>query len=153
MTFRPRPRAVAQTSRDVFQKIKDGGMLSKMRLVAYEIVWLYGPVTGAEIDAINQGDGGRRRGHLHKRLSELERMGLVRVIGRQKCRVTGHDAEAWASTDRLPAIDPVQKKWARSELLQLLQSADEFLGDGSPPESIRMLKSQIREALKAEGLL
>jgi hypothetical protein len=75
------------------------------------------------------------------------------VIGRQKCRVTGNDAEAWASTDNPPNRDPVRKKWARSELFRLLEEAEEFLGDGSPLEVIKTIRNQIQEARKAEGLL
>lgn len=89
-----------QTSIQAFYKVKASGILSKLRLKVYEIVCYHGPLTANEM-----------RGHVNTeansgvfstRLSELQRMGAVKVVGKRPCNTTGHVALVWDITGDMP---------------------------------------------------
>jgi len=143
----PRRSRIKRTSKEAFNKIEAGGELSSMRFAAYKIVRYFGPVTGAEVDAISAKTV-KRRGHLHKRLSELELLGLVAVVATRTCRVTGHSAEAWDITDLVPSSYNLPKKATRAELVHLLRLCVPLLpGDETAP---MVLKKDIKQVLKNE---
>lgn len=86
------------TSAICYRQIRDEGLLSGLQLQAYEILLERGPMTGAELDAAAVG----HRGHLHKRLPELERRGLVRCLPPRTCQITGRLSHPWEALDTLP---------------------------------------------------
>ena len=85
-----------RTSTEVWNKIQVNGWLRASQLAVYGYLFHNGPCTGQEVDEglLHQG----KRGHFHKRLSELRRMGWVDVIGVRPCRITGNRVEAWDIT-------------------------------------------------------
>jgi len=94
------------TSIEAYRLIRDRGLLSRARLEVLEVLASCGPSTGAEIDERLREGGGR--GHGHKRLPELRRLGVVREAGTRECSVSGHRSIVWEATGRLPEEpDPV----------------------------------------------
>jgi len=143
----PRRKRIKTTSREAYERIKENGQLSKMRMKTYKLLRYYGPLTGQEVDA--KGSGTQQQS-LHKRLSELETLGLAEVVGTRRCRVTGHNADEWDITDHYPDSFVLEKKATRAELVGLLREAQDLLGDGSPPLFVQELKKRIKDVLGRE---
>ena len=143
-----RRKRIKRTSREAYHKIKEMGTLSEMRMRAYTYVRFYGPVTSLELDTL--GSKQTKRPSLHKRLSELERLGLVKVVGTRKCRVSGNTAEEWDITDHVPDSFTLPRKATRAELVGMLRGAHELLGDGSEIDDVVCLRNEIEEALERE---
>ena len=95
------------TSYLALREIRERGLLSAQRLEVYEALCRRGPQTGMELEAWLTPQG-HARGHKHKRLSELARLGLVRERPARRCRVTGHMAVEWEALDQLP-VEPVRR--------------------------------------------
>ena len=143
----PRRKRIKQTSLEAYDAIKANGTLSQMRFRAYSIVRFYGPITGLEL---NMKGTGTQRHSLHKRLSELEALGIVEVVGNRRCRVTGRKVEEWDITDEVPASFVLEKKATRAELVDMLRRSEDLLGDGSPRKLVQQLRDNIRESLQLE---
>jgi hypothetical protein len=105
-----------ETSLEAYWTIRREGLLPRARFEVYERIAQRGPLTGAEIDEQLRVGGGR--GHGHKRLPELRRLGCIREVETRICRVTGRRAIAWAVTGRLPE-EPQAKPSAPREPEQL----------------------------------
>lgn len=95
-----------QTSIDVYNQIKNEGLLSKLRWVVYDAVYEHGPMTAQETWHLLR-DAAARRGEaringITPRFSELERFGVIRRIRERPCRVTGRNCDEWDVTDSLP---------------------------------------------------
>lgn len=102
------PSTTRATSLAVFEQIRAEGLISGARLRALTIlVDATSPMTGAELDAADQAHKGPSfRGHLHKRLPELRRIGVVVVADARECKVTGRRSSTWAVSGRLPSAPP-----------------------------------------------
>lgn len=89
---------IRQTSIDVYTKIKSEGLLSRMRWLAYEALYLNGPLTGKELDQLLGTDSA------HKRLSELKTLGVIDDSGERirACRISGENVIEWDVTTNLP---------------------------------------------------
>jgi hypothetical protein len=90
----PPPRRVA--SEKTLGRIIADKLLSDLKLQAYKALFECGPCTAQELTAEMRQHG------IHKRLPELERLGVVRRIGRRKCSLSGKNADLWDVTDKLP---------------------------------------------------
>ena len=87
-----------QTSIDCFNKIKEEGLLSKMRFQVYSALLSMGkPSTTREVyetmDVIKQEA---------TRFTELRNLGVIYEVQNRKCTITGRTAIEWDLTDRLP---------------------------------------------------
>lgn len=85
-----------QTSIQAYQQIEAHGLLSRVRWVVYSHLFRHGPLTGSELNSQLGGVS------FHKRLSELERLGVVYTMGKRNCDVTGMECEQWDVTAGLP---------------------------------------------------
>lgn len=131
-----------QTSLAAFNQIKADGTLSAVRFAAYQALFKYGPMTGAELDNSLKSQGGR--GHYHKRLPELRDMDVVAEVGRRKCRVTGHNAITWDVTPHLPKDMPSQvarpsAKIMSKALVQLRSVLRYWVNKGGNPNDVHEL--------------
>lgn len=109
------------TSREAWQSVTDSGLVSSMRLRVYD--WLYrnGPSTRSEVDIGLRGPGEVNPSY-HKRLSELERQGLVESVSERPCRITGRNCIAWQTTDLcMPRPLPKAKK-SKAKTIEELDS-------------------------------
>lgn len=83
-----------KTSKDAWDSLKRGGRLGQRQMGAYEWLFQNGPATG------KRGDKESGMGDTyHKRLSELERMGLVEEVKKDVDPLTGEEATYWDVTD------------------------------------------------------
>lgn len=127
----PIPR-MRDTSLLAYRQIKEEGLLSRMRFVVYDHLFHHGPLTAVELSSQLKGPKEVSPSY-HKRLSELERLGVVRTVDRRECSITGREAELWDVTSRLPAglaykprssPDKLQIRAALDELDTLLKDRD-----------------------------
>jgi len=94
------------TSDEAFQKIISE--LPARRAEVFEFVWKYGPATAKELEDTMYRRGGPYWRDCNKRLSELERQGVIEVLEERVCEITGNKAMAWKATGRMPK--PLQRK-------------------------------------------
>lgn len=91
-----------QTSIETYQQIEEGGLLSEMRWTVYRTLFHHGPLTGRELNQ-RLGEGATTSASYHKRLSELELLGVAYVTRERVCTITGRNACEWDVTDKLPS--------------------------------------------------
>lgn len=93
---------VKETSKQAFQQILESGALGDSQKKVFQAIFELGDATGRELnDALKSQSA-------HKRLSELEDMGLIRGIRARVCKVTGNDSTAWEITGSMPRkVTPV----------------------------------------------
>ena len=87
-----------QTSLEAILRLRDSRVLGHMQMKAWEALELSGPLTAAELVRATSTIG------IHKRLSELKRMGLVSEQPPRICKVTGRRAIAWSALPYDPAM-------------------------------------------------
>lgn len=105
---------VRDTSAEAYRHIEGLGVLSAMQRKVYEYLLRHGPMTGGELDDRLGGDSGKR-GHYHKRLSELQEMNAAKEHGQRKCSVTGRRSIVWIATQG--PVGPMNKRKSRADLL------------------------------------
>lgn len=93
-----------ETSIEAYNKIREAGTLSKQRWVVYDCLFHHGPMTSRELDHRLSSPGDHAASY-HKRLSELERMGFVKVVGEGKDGITGYRAVLWDVTMAREPVD------------------------------------------------
>lgn len=121
-------RPYRRTSSQAHESVLGDGTIGKLQKAVYDHVYKNGPLTANELNVALAKPGEKVPGY-HKRLSELERIGVVTRTGARDCKVTGREAVTWDVTDSLPKKDKAPLK----------QRTHTVLGCGSTPE----------EALKA----
>lgn len=137
-----------QTSVQTYSQIQANGLLSRMRWLVYDYLFRHGPATSREID-----DGMRSPGEVrpsyHKRLSELERLGVACVVG-EKVDSTGHTAVLWDVTSALPAgVIAPSRSWREVALaLQkiITTTADYMEGCAEMPSEAQVLRQRLEDA-------
>ena len=93
------------TSLKAYEYITNTGLVSKRRAQVYAALHVHGPCTGSELRAATGVVG------VWKRLSELERQGVVDVTGKRACQVTGRNALVWKTNRSTPhRLPPKQRK-------------------------------------------
>lgn len=108
------------TNKEMYEKVKAAGTLSKNRLMAYHILCRldynerhseHNGMTAEEIRWVAENTYKVANGrHLQKRLSELEKMDAIHVTGTRKCRISKNNAMTWQITGRMPLKKPVNVK-------------------------------------------
>lgn len=89
-----------ETSIKAYYEIKRSGLLAQMIFEIYEAIVLYAePCTCREIVALM---GTNYVKNISPRFAELERLGLVRCIGKRTCKVTSKLSKEWEVIDTLP---------------------------------------------------
>jgi hypothetical protein len=92
---------VRETSAAAYKALVEDGALGRMQRRVYAVLYDAGPMTANEINRACLQEGEVAPSY-HKRLSELERLGVVRRVGIRKCNVSGNDCDAWDVTSSLP---------------------------------------------------
>lgn len=93
---------IRQTSLEAYRQIQSEGLLSRVRFDVYSILFREGPLTMADIHKRLSSGRSVSGGTYTSRLSELERIGVIREVKRVKCPITGRTATLWDVTDKLP---------------------------------------------------
>lgn len=89
-----------ETSIEAYKKIQADGSLSKAQMAVYGVLFADGPMTRNELDA--RLSPGRPNAMHSRRLSEMERRGVVKRCPARACRVSGHTCETWDVTGQPP---------------------------------------------------
>lgn len=79
---------------EAYWEILEDGTLGMMQRQAATEIARHESLTGRELDDVLKSMSA------HKRLSELEDMGVIYVKEVRPCRITGRDVEAWAMTGK-----------------------------------------------------
>lgn len=88
------------TSALTYYNILLSGELGDRQRTVLKLLIDSGPLTGSEVnEALNSHSG-------HKRLSELEKMGVIRAGPSRVCKVTQREAIQWEVTGRMPTPIP-----------------------------------------------
>lgn len=101
-----------ETSFEAYRDIRDSGLLSKRRFQVYEILYVYGPMTGGELFREMKKKYGMTvptNSNVTTRLGELRERGSVRELGVRRCKVSGQTVILWDVTKNLPS-EPVRMK-------------------------------------------
>lgn len=87
-----------QTSKAAYQAIMSNGTLSQRRRDVYDILYKYGPLSASEVCQHLS----LPRDSISPRLSELQRLSIVKEFGTKSCGITGQTVTAWDVTGTLP---------------------------------------------------
>ncbi len=117
------PVYTRKTSAQAYRAIVEEGVVGRMQKRVYSVVYNQGPMTANEINQACLQEGEVAPSY-HKRLSELERMGVVQRVGVRACKVSGRECEAWDVTDSMPA-KPKQKIQRTHTIYAVGRTADE----------------------------
>lgn len=96
-----------QTSIDVYRQIESEGLLGRLQLMVYDVLFHRGPLTSGELWKFHFPD--LQRQSLTPRLIELERMGAIQIGDKRECKFTGRECIQWDVTSRLPVKPPKEK--------------------------------------------
>ena len=96
------------TSLKALRIIEANGSLTFAKRAVYAHLVFNGPMTAGELTA-QMKPPNQTNPSYHKRLSELEALGVVHRIGTRPCKITGHNAIVWEVTDNLPVEKPTKK--------------------------------------------
>lgn len=91
-----------ETSIAVYQQIEAQGLLSKRRFEVYSYLFNNGPATQMETTKVLCKDGLITQHSYTPRFAELEKMGVIKIVGERTCTVTGRNVLSWDVTDSLP---------------------------------------------------
>lgn len=92
----------SENSRLAYLSIVNGGLLGRAYLAIYRYIYEHGPTTRNRLDSALC--PGKSNPWPSRRLVEMERMGVLAVVGQDK--TDGTPADLWDVTDRLPVKPP-----------------------------------------------
>lgn len=106
---------------EAYWSILEDGTLGQMQREAATEIARHETLTGRELNDVLKSVSA------HKRLSELEEMGVIYVKEVRPCRITGREVEAWAMTGKKAEKHPAKKsatpgRPTKAQLLKCLPS-------------------------------
>lgn len=147
---------VCATSEEAWDIIKDSPYLGKKQKEAYRLIMEHEPVAQFELDQLAAG-GRRYDRNLAKRVSELERRGLVRKAGRKVNPDTGYECYTWETTRKAPTQKFEAKKSALALLRESVADLEVWLDDfeerhGDRKVPVRKVIEKFRKKMDNVGL-
>lgn len=101
---------VRQTSIEAYKRIKSEGLLSTRRLQVYEMLFVHGPMTQNECwDFIAVTMTQVSKQSVGPRFAELLERGVIQIVGKRECKLTGYNCLIWDVTDQLP-VEPEKRE-------------------------------------------
>lgn len=97
-----------ETSVEAYHHVVQSGVLGRAQEKVYRILFEHGPMSGADLAAY--GGITPSGSTLFKRVSELERLGVVRSIGSRKNAKTGRFETLWGVTTEMARRVPRSPK-------------------------------------------
>lgn len=139
--------ATFTTSSEALAWLVEGGHLEGARERAYRILAEHHEgMTGAELNAAAQSAS------MHKRLSELHRMGVVAKAGSRECRETGRRAVLWRVRLDVPSVigyaRPTVKRGSDEHLAALEREIAELRAEVARLEGERRRQREAASATK-----
>lgn len=151
------------TQVSAFQRIKDGGLLSRLRFLVYETIYqLQKPgrgVTSGELDRHITRKKATWTRSASPRLVELVRLGVIEEMGERKCSVTGQTVIEYQTTGSLPNPSGLKRnKWPKPSQNVLKEALGEMrriykkeLDEGTAPsQSFVKVAQWIAGMIKAD---
>ena len=150
-----------KTSHESWQAIQDSGLVMRMRLKVYNWIYLNGPATRSELDQALRGPNEVNPSY-HKRLSELERMGIIQTWGEGDCGITGRKCIVWVTTDLASPrpLPPARQSKAETiakydlligEVIDWLKSQNGGIGKATVEAAARKLSERRDQIIPKEG--
>lgn len=112
-----------QTSIEVYNQIRESGILSTRKMQVYSTLFEYGPLTQAELCNLLPEVSERS---LTPRFAELLSMGAIQDAIERECRITGRNVIAWDVTSKFPT--PLPKRINPAKVKKELVKNIEALG-------------------------
>lgn len=144
---------VRQTSIDVYNEIRESGVLSEKRWEVYDALYRHGPHTSNEIWNIIKNETGQDmnfNSNSAARMTELREMGCIEELEVRECSITGKNVTVWQTTNNMPIkYDRKEKTIPRSHLLrcrEVLLMVWEYY-----PETRNFIKKQFEKDTKNES--
>lgn len=107
-----------KTSIETYKKIIASGLLSKRRREVYDFVYHNEPCTIRSV--VHQIGGGEWQSY-SPRFSELEKMGVIEVVGETKSHKSGQQVSLYATTGKFPKLIKSKKKRKENGFEQVYQ--------------------------------
>lgn len=92
-----------ETSIEVYRQVEAEGLLTGLRSEVYKTLFHYGPLTQGE--CWKRYFGHRQRHDIAPRFAELEKRGVIKIVDKRPCGVTGRVVYAWDVTKDLPSAE------------------------------------------------
>jgi len=96
-----------RTSINAYNKIKTGGLLSRMRMTVLDAIYRSAPCTSGEAFA-SMMTSSNQLSQSRARFTELREWGVIEEVGERPCKISGHNAIVWDLTGELP-VKPAKK--------------------------------------------
>ena len=145
-------REPRESSKSVFHQIKNEGLLQKLQLQVYSIIYRHGPLSARMAQEIfnEESTSEKHNDVVDQRFSELKKVGCIRELDKkQACESSGRMVLWWDVTENLP------KKVKRSRTKT--QISKEIVGAGKKLIKAWREKAaqdkKVKILLRLEGLL
>lgn len=94
---------IRETSVETYRLIKSQGLLSKMRMYVYDLIYEHQPINISQLILKAQNvEAFVNTGSISGRISELVEAGVIYEKFTGACPITGHNTIFWATNDSLP---------------------------------------------------
>ena len=100
---------IRETSIQAYREIQDSGRLSQLQILVYRTLFQHGPLSRTE--TAHKIVGAARDG-VHQRFCELKNAGLIKIVGKRKCSITGKTVRVWDVTSHVPTDSDFKPKLA-----------------------------------------
>jgi len=141
-----------QTSIATYNQIKSEGLLSKKRMLVYEIFMDYGgekgELTGSQVSEIFKKlyPTSQHSETIRNRITELRDMGVLEERGTTSCAISKREVMKFALTDVLPI--KLEKKKTHSEKIQDLLMYIEVQGKSQTDEGFKEILRKVYFGVK-----
>lgn len=109
---------VRQTSIEVYRKITENGLLSKLLLEVYSFLYHHGPCTAVELFYKMGWHNTSSNHNIASKLGTLRDRGAVVELGKRPCNITGNTVIVWDCSDKVPS--PPTKEETNKEKVKRL---------------------------------
>lgn len=130
-----------KTSLDVYKKILASGLISKRRREIVEILWENVALTGNQISKIHKERHNTNSfsENVKNRITELEQMGVITVVGIVSCPLTKNQVNLYALSGNLPVKLQVKetKKQKIDNIKKTIVDIGKMLPEGKAKDLLR----------------
>lgn len=132
------------TSVKAFKKINASGLLRKMQLEAYNILYNHGPLTANEVYRLSGHSSNSERHSFPQRIGELTVKGVVTEVGEKRCEITNRKVIVYDVTSKLPLDLP--KRLTKSEKVsEILGMLSDLYPKSSHKKEINEIISKVKK--------
>ena len=123
---------IRETSKEIYNKILKSGLLPKKRQQIYEIIFLYGPMTGSQVAEMYKANypSNNHSESIRNRITELTQQGVVKGVKTGACPITTNTVLWFDVTSKLPVKlqKKATKKEKKDEIVKLISDFGKAIG-------------------------